>query len=109
MCIFSRFVYVTEGPLEWFTVHNVSTAFFKRKSTASTIQSTVAIEAAIEVPGHVYMPLNISTNVSFKNENEGDSVDSDADDNGAANAVKVKVINGHAEQEAIDQMMLPYL
>ncbi|GAN03457.1 hypothetical protein MAM1_0041d02910 [Mucor ambiguus] len=31
-----------------------------------------------------------------------------ADDNGAAKAVEAKVINGHAKQEAIDQMMLPY-
>ncbi|GAN11821.1 hypothetical protein MAM1_1043d11430 [Mucor ambiguus] len=40
---------------------------------------------------------------------EGDAVDSKADSNGAAIAVEAKVINGHAEQEAIYQMMLPYL
>ncbi|GAN07608.1 hypothetical protein MAM1_0168d07108 [Mucor ambiguus] len=55
------------------------------------------------------MPLNIATNVSFKDENEGDAVDSKANDNGAANTIEAIVINGHAEQEAIDQMMLPYL
>ncbi|GAN09209.1 hypothetical protein MAM1_0250c08731 [Mucor ambiguus] len=53
----------------------------------------------------VNMPLNIATIVSFEDENKGDAVD----DNGLANAVEAKVINGHAEQEAIDQMMLLYL
>ncbi|GAN09422.1 hypothetical protein MAM1_0267d08949, partial [Mucor ambiguus] len=38
------------------------------------------------------MPLNIITNVSFEDENEGDAVNSKADDNGAANAVGAKVI-----------------
>ncbi|GAN07300.1 hypothetical protein MAM1_0156c06796 [Mucor ambiguus] len=52
---------------------------------------------------------NIATNGSFKVENEGDAVDSKANNNGNANAVEAKVINGQAEQEAIDQMMLPYL
>ncbi|GAN01419.1 hypothetical protein MAM1_0007c00852 [Mucor ambiguus] len=46
---------------------------------------------------------------SFKDENEGDAVDSKANNNGTANAVDAKVINGHAEQETIYQMMLPYL
>ncbi|GAN05729.1 hypothetical protein MAM1_0100c05203 [Mucor ambiguus] len=55
------------------------------------------------------MPLNIATNVSFKDENEADTVDSKANNNGTANAIEAKVINGHTEQEAIDQMMLPYL
>ncbi|GAN03296.1 hypothetical protein MAM1_0038d02749 [Mucor ambiguus] len=45
----------------------------------------------------------------FKDKNEGDAVDSKANNNGTANAVEAKVIHGHAEQEAIDQMMLPYL
>ncbi|GAN05399.1 hypothetical protein MAM1_0090d04870 [Mucor ambiguus] len=53
--------------------------------------------------------LDIATNDSFKDENEGDDVDNKANNNGIANAVEAKAINGHAEQEAIDQMMLPYL
>ncbi|GAN06305.1 hypothetical protein MAM1_0119d05785 [Mucor ambiguus] len=55
------------------------------------------------------MTLNIATDVSFEDENEGDAVDSRVHDNGTANAVEAKVINGHAKQEAIDPMMLPYL
>ncbi|GAN02287.1 hypothetical protein MAM1_0020d01730 [Mucor ambiguus] len=57
----------------------------------------------------VNMILNIAADVSFEVENEADAVDSRVDDNGIANAVKAKVIDGHAKQEAIDQMMLPYL
>ncbi|GAN02505.1 hypothetical protein MAM1_0023c01949 [Mucor ambiguus] len=53
--------------------------------------------------------LQIATNDFFEDENEGDAVDSKAINNGTGNAVEAKVINGHAEQEAIDQMMLPYL
>ncbi|GAN02736.1 hypothetical protein MAM1_0027c02183 [Mucor ambiguus] len=54
------------------------------------------------------MPLNITTNVSFKDENEGgDSVDSKADKiRSTANAVKAKVINGYAKQEAINDAAL---
>ncbi|GAN07101.1 hypothetical protein MAM1_0148c06593 [Mucor ambiguus] len=37
-----------------------------------------------------------STNVSFKDENECDAVDSRADGNGIANAVEAKVIDGNA-------------
>ncbi|GAN00655.1 hypothetical protein MAM1_0001d00077 [Mucor ambiguus] len=54
-------------------------------------------------------PRRSSQRDSFKNENEGDAVDSKAKNNGTANAVEAKVINDHAEQEAIDQMVLPYL
>ncbi|GAN09518.1 hypothetical protein MAM1_0272d09048 [Mucor ambiguus] len=62
-------------------VYNVFTALFKRKSKTSTIQST--------------------------GENEGDAVDDEADDNNdATNAVKVKVLNVHAEQEATDDVAL---
>ncbi|GAN03407.1 hypothetical protein MAM1_0040d02860 [Mucor ambiguus] len=50
-----------------------------------------------------------TTDVSFEDENEADAVDSRVDDNSTANTVEAKVINGHAEQDAIDQMMLPYL
>jgi hypothetical protein len=55
------------------------------------------------------MPLNIATKVSFKDENEGgDAVVSKADKNGStANAVKAKVINGHAKQKAINDATLP--
>ncbi|GAN06341.1 hypothetical protein MAM1_0120c05823 [Mucor ambiguus] len=60
------------------------TAFFERKSRASTIQSTVG--------------------------NEGDAVDIKGDDNnGNANVVEAKVINNsHAKQEATtDEVGLP--
>ncbi|GAN09097.1 hypothetical protein MAM1_0243d08619 [Mucor ambiguus] len=67
----------------------------------------VAIKTTIKILGHVNMPLNIATNVSFEDKNEGGAVESKADDNSIANAVEAKVINGHAEQEVIDQMMLP--
>ncbi|GAN11011.1 hypothetical protein MAM1_0449d10563, partial [Mucor ambiguus] len=49
------------------------------------------------------------TTIKVPDENEDDAVDSKANSNGTANAVEAKVINGHAEQKAIDQMMLPYL
>ncbi|GAN09376.1 hypothetical protein MAM1_0263c08902 [Mucor ambiguus] len=55
------------------------------------------------------MPLNIVTNVFFEDESEGDAVDSKADDNGTADAVEAKVVNGHTEQEPTTHMMLPYL
>ncbi|GAN01440.1 hypothetical protein MAM1_0007d00873 [Mucor ambiguus] len=55
------------------------------------------------------MTLNIAADVFFEDENETDAVDSRVDGNGTANAVKAEVINGHAKQEAIDQIMLPYL
>ncbi|GAN09181.1 hypothetical protein MAM1_0249c08703 [Mucor ambiguus] len=97
------------GSLEWFGVHNVFAAFFKREIRASTIQSTVAIETTVKVIGHANSLLDIATNDSFKDENKSDVADSKANNNGTANAVEAKVINGHSEQEAIDQMMLPYL
>ncbi|GAN11628.1 hypothetical protein MAM1_0759d11204, partial [Mucor ambiguus] len=57
------------------------------------------------------MPRNVATNVSFEDENEGDSVDSSkADINGGiANAVEATTatISGHAEQEATDDVALP--
>ncbi|GAN03191.1 hypothetical protein MAM1_0035c02642 [Mucor ambiguus] len=98
-----------EGSLEWFSVHNVLAAFFERKFRASTIQKTVAFETTIKLLGHTNNLLDIATNHSFKDENEGDAVDSKANNNGTTNAVEAKVINGHAEQELIYQMMLPYL
>ncbi|GAN03695.1 hypothetical protein MAM1_0046c03150 [Mucor ambiguus] len=62
----------------------------------------------IKVCGHVNIPLNIATNVSFEDENEGDIVDIKADDNSAADAGESKVINnGHAMQEATDNVTLP--
>ncbi|GAN09883.1 hypothetical protein MAM1_0300d09416 [Mucor ambiguus] len=60
----------------------------------------VAIETTIKVLIHINMPLNITTNVSFEDEHEGDDVASKANDNGITNAVEAKVINGHAEQKA---------
>ncbi|GAN05697.1 hypothetical protein MAM1_0099c05171 [Mucor ambiguus] len=69
----------------------------------------VAIETTIKVLSHANVLLDIATNDFFKDENEGDSIDSKANNNGTANAAEAKVINGHAEQEAIYQMMLPYL
>ncbi|GAN06485.1 hypothetical protein MAM1_0125d05969 [Mucor ambiguus] len=70
----------------------------------------VPIETIIKECGHhVNIPLNIATNLSFEDEDEGNTVDIKADDNGTANTVEAKVINGHAEQEAIYQVMLPYL
>ncbi|GAN01309.1 hypothetical protein MAM1_0006c00742 [Mucor ambiguus] len=90
-------------------VHNVLASFFEREFRASTIQSTVAIETTIKALGHANILLDFATNDSFKDENEGDAVDSEANSNGAANAVEAKVINGHVEKEAIYQMMLPYL
>ncbi|GAN03584.1 hypothetical protein MAM1_0043d03039 [Mucor ambiguus] len=99
----------TEGSLGWFNVHIVFVAFFDRRSKASTIKSTVTIETTIKVLGHANILLDIATNDSFKDENEGDAVESKANNNGTANAVQAKVISGHAEQEAIDQMLLPYL
>ncbi|GAN09158.1 hypothetical protein MAM1_0247d08680 [Mucor ambiguus] len=80
-----------------------------QKFRASTIQSTVARETTIKVLDHANILLDIATNDSFKDDNEDDAVDSKVNNNGTANAVEAKVINGHAEQEAIDQMTLPYL
>ncbi|GAN11234.1 hypothetical protein MAM1_0511c10793 [Mucor ambiguus] len=72
-------------------------------------KSKVPIETIIKEWGHdVNILLNIATNVSFEDEDEGDTIDIKADDNGTANAVEAKVVNGHAEQEAIGQMMLLY-
>ncbi|GAN04041.1 hypothetical protein MAM1_0053c03499 [Mucor ambiguus] len=73
------------------------------------IQSTVAIKTTIKVFGHANIPLEIDTHDSFKGENKGAAIDSRANNNGTANAVAAKVINGHAKQETICQMMLPYL
>ncbi|GAN01265.1 hypothetical protein MAM1_0006d00697 [Mucor ambiguus] len=47
------------------------------------------------------------TNASFEDKNEGNVVDSKADDNVIANAVEAKVINGHAEQETTYDVALP--
>ncbi|GAN08327.1 hypothetical protein MAM1_0199d07836 [Mucor ambiguus] len=76
---------------------------------ARTIQTMLAIETTINVLRHVNIPLNIATNVSFENENEGDAADSRVVDNNndTNNAVKAKVINGHTEQEATDDVALP--
>ncbi|GAN04992.1 hypothetical protein MAM1_0079d04460 [Mucor ambiguus] len=82
-----------EGALEYFTVHNVFTTFLKRKSRASTIQSVVAIDTTIKALGHANMSLNIASNMSFEDENEGNAVDSKANDNGTANTVEATVIN----------------
>ncbi|GAN01140.1 hypothetical protein MAM1_0005c00571 [Mucor ambiguus] len=91
-----------------FTVHNVLTTFFERKSRASTIQSAVAIDTAIKALGHVNISLNIATNVSFEDENEDGAVDSKSNDNGIANAVEGTAINdGHAKQEVADTVALP--
>ncbi|GAN04245.1 hypothetical protein MAM1_0058c03705 [Mucor ambiguus] len=61
----------------------------------------------IKVLGYVNIPLNISTNVSFEGENEDDAADNKADENGTTNAVEATFINGHAEQEATDAVVLP--
>ncbi|GAN07239.1 hypothetical protein MAM1_0153d06732 [Mucor ambiguus] len=54
------------------------------------------------------MPLNIVTNVSFEGKNEDGVADSKAKDNGTANTVEAEVIiNGHAKQEATDDVPLP--
>ncbi|GAN10532.1 hypothetical protein MAM1_0366d10074 [Mucor ambiguus] len=69
----------------------------------------VAIEKKIKVLGRANVLLDIATNDSFKDGNEGDAVDIKANNNGTTNAVEAKVINGLAEQDAIYQMTLPYL
>ncbi|GAN11434.1 hypothetical protein MAM1_0603d10997 [Mucor ambiguus] len=54
------------------------------------------------------MSLNIATNGSFEDDEEGGAVDNKANDNGTANnTVEAKVINGHAEQEATDDVVFP--
>ncbi|GAN00634.1 hypothetical protein MAM1_0001c00056 [Mucor ambiguus] len=90
-------------------IYDVFTAFFERKSRASTIQPAVAIETTIKALGHVNMSVNIATNVSFEDENEVGAVDSKANDNDTANAVETTtvIISGHAEQEATDDVALP--
>ncbi|GAN02978.1 hypothetical protein MAM1_0032d02428 [Mucor ambiguus] len=51
-----------------------------------------------------------STNVSFKDENEGDAVDGKADDDGTAHAVEAKVsVNAMPNKRLLLQMMLSYL
>ncbi|GAN09485.1 hypothetical protein MAM1_0270c09014 [Mucor ambiguus] len=69
----------------------------------------VAIETTIKVLGHANILLDIATNDSFKDENEGDAVDSNACDNGTANAVEATtvIISGYAEQEATNDVALP--
>ncbi|GAN04628.1 hypothetical protein MAM1_0069d04089 [Mucor ambiguus] len=69
----------------------------------------VAIETTIKVIGHANILLDIATNDSFKDKNEGDTVDSNANDNSTANAVEATtvIISGHAEQEATDDIALP--
>ncbi|GAN08487.1 hypothetical protein MAM1_0207d07999 [Mucor ambiguus] len=54
------------------------------------------------------MPLNTATNISFEDENEGDIVNNKADDKGTANAVEAKVADGYTEQEATDDVVLPF-
>ncbi|GAN11271.1 hypothetical protein MAM1_0521c10830 [Mucor ambiguus] len=51
----------------------------------------------------------MATNDPFKDKNEGDTVDSKANDNGTANAIEATavIISGHAEQEATDDVSLP--
>ncbi|GAN01169.1 hypothetical protein MAM1_0005d00600 [Mucor ambiguus] len=69
-----------------------------------------AVETTIKVLGHVNMPLSIAaTNFSFEDENEDDAVNHSKSDNngGPANAVEAKVVNGHAEQEAMNDVALP--
>ncbi|GAN02701.1 hypothetical protein MAM1_0026d02147 [Mucor ambiguus] len=97
------------GSLEHFSVHNVFAAFFEREFRASAIQSTVAIETTIKVLDHATILLDITANDSFKDKNEGDAVDSKANDNGTVNAVEATtvIISGHAEQEATDDVALP--
>ncbi|GAN02583.1 hypothetical protein MAM1_0024c02027 [Mucor ambiguus] len=87
----------------------MSAAFFEQRSRASTFQSKVTIEITRKILGHVIMPLNIATNVSFENKNEDDAVDSRITDNNdsTANAVEAKVIHGHAEQEVTNDVALP--
>ncbi|GAN10381.1 hypothetical protein MAM1_0349c09921 [Mucor ambiguus] len=77
-------------------------AFFEQKFRASTIRSTVVIETTIKVLEHVNIPLNIATNVSFKDENESDK-------GSTANAVEAnKAINDHlAKQQSVDDVALP--
>ncbi|GAN05003.1 hypothetical protein MAM1_0079c04471 [Mucor ambiguus] len=67
----------------------------------------VTIETIRKVLDYVNMLFSITTNISFKDENENASVDSGVDDNGAANAVEAKVVNGYAKQEATDDVSLP--
>ncbi|GAN08244.1 hypothetical protein MAM1_0195d07751 [Mucor ambiguus] len=57
------------------------------------------------------MPLNIATNISFRDEDEGDAVDSKADHNGGTdNAVEAKVIiNAIPNKRLLLKMMLAYL
>ncbi|GAN08012.1 hypothetical protein MAM1_0186c07518 [Mucor ambiguus] len=100
---------------------NMAVGFFLVEEQPNvTIDSTSCILLAGECPiqfcvlvgndrdnnKSVNITFNIATtNVSFENENESDAVDSKANNNATANAIEAKVINGHAEQEAIDQMM----
>ncbi|GAN06039.1 hypothetical protein MAM1_0109c05516 [Mucor ambiguus] len=69
----------------------------------------VAIETTIKVLDHANILLDIAANDSFKDENEGDAVDSKANDNGTANAVEATtvIISGHAGQGATDDVALP--
>jgi hypothetical protein len=66
------------------------------------IHSSVPIETLRKVYGHVNRPLKNATNVSFEDEDVGYAADIKADDNGTANTVEGKVINGHTKQETID-------
>ncbi|GAN08342.1 hypothetical protein MAM1_0200c07851 [Mucor ambiguus] len=82
-------------------------------SPLSSRKNTVSLDDSVNGTNqdnnkNVNMTLNIATDISFENENEGDIVDSRVDDNGTTSAAEATVINGHAEQEAIYQMMLPY-
>ncbi|KAK4520453.1 uncharacterized protein ATC70_008588 [Mucor velutinosus] len=48
---------------------------------------------------HVNMPLSTTTNASFKDDVEGDAVNSETDDDNAANAVEAEINGDDAEQE----------
>ncbi|GAN02904.1 hypothetical protein MAM1_0030c02354 [Mucor ambiguus] len=69
----------------------------------------VTIKKTIKVLGHANILLNIATNDSFKDKNEGDAVDSKANNNGTTNVVEATtvIISGHAEQVATDDVALP--
>ncbi|GAN08334.1 hypothetical protein MAM1_0200c07843 [Mucor ambiguus] len=67
------------------------------------------IETTIKALGHANILLDIVTNDSFEDKNEGDIVGSKANDNGTANAVEATTvtISSHDEQEATDDVALP--
>ncbi|KAK4519140.1 uncharacterized protein ATC70_009449 [Mucor velutinosus] len=48
---------------------------------------------------HVNMPLSITTNASFEDDDEGDAVNSETDDDNTANAVETEIDGDDVEQE----------